>query len=80
MPGGKMGLSLATQCNLKLYFSLSTINKDLIKEYGLNMTVKQLREKARKTAPFQVLYTGDDKFQGRQRKTYIWRYEDFKTA
>lgn len=73
-----MGMTVANQCDSKQYFSLSTIDKNRLKELGIPLTVKQLRDKARRTDPFNTLYTGDSSFQGRQRKTKIWRYEDFK--
>ena len=73
-----MGLSVVSQCNVRDYFSLSTINKDCMAAHGLNMTIKDLREMARKTSPYMMLITGEDYVSGHRRKTNIYRYEDFK--
>ncbi len=46
-----MGLNLENQVNMKKYFSISTIDKTKMKEAGLTMTAKELKEIARRTPP-----------------------------
>lgn len=61
-----MGLSVSNQVDTKIYFSLSTIKREVMQELGLNMTAKDLRERAKKSNPYMVLSTGD--IYGHQKK------------
>lgn len=72
-----MGLSVCSECDTQKYFSISKIDSDCMKKYGITMTIAQLRDLARKTAPFTVIYTGQSSAMGFRRKTKIYRYEDF---
>ncbi len=73
-----MGLSVWNQVDNDKYFSLSTIDKKVMQKHGLNMTIKALRDLARKTPPHAEIYTGQSKLIGWRKATKIWRYEDFK--
>lgn len=75
-----MGLSVWSQVDMNKYFSISNINKEKMQKLGVNMSIKQLRAKARKTAPFMEVLTGQSDDKGYKRKTKIYRYEDFKSA
>lgn len=72
-----MGLSVWNQVDNRKYFSLSTINRKLLKEYGINVPVITLKKMARETPPFTQIVTGSDRGLGQQRITNIYRYEDF---
>lgn len=74
-----MGLSVRSQCDEKQYFSISRIDKEQMKLAGLDMTVTELREKARGTVPFAEIITGDVNYSGKCRRTKIYRYADFAT-
>ena len=45
-----------------------------MQELGLNMTAKDLRERAKKSNPYMVLSTGD--IYGHQKNTNIYRYKN----
>ena len=74
---GTMGRSVASECDSKQCFSLSTIDKERMQAVGLNMTIKELQEQARKTLPFAEVPTGSASKPGRCRMTKIYRYSDF---
>ena len=73
-----MGLSVFNQCDKKQYFSISTIETKRMKENGLNMTKKELQERAKQSVPYAEILTGQSKLIGQRRKTKIYRYVDFK--
>lgn len=75
-----MGLSVQNQVDKKQYFSLSTIDKARMNEYGLTISMNELRKQARLRPPFAEIYTGNSKDLKFQRRTKIYRYEDFKQA
>lgn len=75
-----MGISVFNQVDSNKYFSISNIDKEKMKKYGLNMSIKQLRDKARKTVPYMEVHTGQSDDKGYRRKTKIYRYEDFKAV
>lgn len=72
-----MGLSVYNQCDSRHYFSLSTISKEAMRQAGLTMTIKELKEMARKTNPSMVLITGETHARGQRRQTNVYKYEDF---
>lgn len=73
-----MGLSVSNQVNPEKYFSLSTIDPNRMREHGLDMTVDQLRQRA-KTMPYAFeIYTGSSHNLACQRRVKIWAYESFK--
>lgn len=72
------GLSVFNQCDTKQYFSISTINPERMKFYGLNMSIRQLQEKARKSSNYLQIPTGKRDDEKHQRMTKIYRYADFK--
>ena len=47
-----------------------------MKNAGLKMTKKELREKAKNSAQYIIIYTGEK--DGKCRRTKVYRYEDFK--
>lgn len=73
-----MGMSVFSEVNSDKYFSISTITREKMDRNGLKMTVKQLRELARKRPPFTEILTGQSRENGYRQKTKIYRYEDFK--
>lgn len=73
-----MGASVSNQVNTDRYFSISTINKEKMMQAGLNMTVAELREKARYSKNYKIIYTGESGEHGHKKKTRIYKYEDFK--
>lgn len=75
-----MGLSVYNQVDSKQYFSLSTINKARMEEYGLTISINELRNLARSRPPYAEIYTGNSKDLKFQRRTKIYRYIDFKQA
>lgn len=72
--------SVRDQCDPNQFFSLSTIDKEVMAKVGLNMTVKELKERARKANWFTEIPTGDFNVPGRVRNTKIYRYVDFLEA
>ncbi len=73
-----MGCSVFGQVDSNKYFSLSTITREKMALNGLNMTIKQLRELARKRPYFTQILVGQSRENGYMQKVKIWRYEDFK--
>ena len=72
-----MGLSVQNQVAKSRYFCLSNIDKEVMAQFGIQMSKAQLREKARRTSPHMVLPTGSADAPGQRRMTKIYRYEDF---
>ncbi len=72
-----MGCSVFGQVDSNKYFSLSTTREKMALN-GLNMTIKQLRELARKRPYFTQILVGQSRENGYMQKVKIWRYEDFK--
>lgn len=75
-----MGLSVWNQVDTKQYFSISTIDKKQMKEHGIEMTIAQLQEIARRTDPYAKVMTGSSRCLGQHRMTKIYRYKDFATT
>lgn len=73
-----MGFSVFGQVDSNKYFSLSTITREKMALNGLNMTIKQLRDLARKRPYFTQILTGQERKNGYMQKVKIWRYQDFK--
>lgn len=72
-----MGIGVFDQVDRNQFFSISNIDKNLMKQYGINLSIKQLRAKARATVPFDEILTGQREENGYMRKTKIYRYIDF---
>ncbi len=72
-----MGLSVYNQCDPRHYFSLSTISKEIMRDVGLKMTIKELKAMARKSNPSMVLITGETHAKGQRRQTNVYKYADF---
>lgn len=75
-----MGLSVSNQVDEKNYFSLSRINPEYMREHGLTISVSKLRQIARTSPQYFIIYTGQSKMLNCQRRTKIFRYDDFKEA
>ena len=73
-----MGVSVYSECDTRKYFSISRIDLKAMRDAGLNITAKELKEKARKSVPYAEIYTGQSKTMGFRQKTKIYRYIDFK--
>lgn len=72
-----MGASVSNQVNTEKYFSISTIDKNVMEKLGLKMTIQELRAVARSSPPAFEIMTGTEEYPGRIRKTKIYRYSDF---
>lgn len=72
-----MGLSVWNQVDNKKYFSLSSIDKKRLAEYGINMSISKFKDIVRRTPPYTKILTGSDRIIGEHRMTNIYRYEDF---
>ncbi len=75
-----MGLSVSNQVDEKNYFSLSHINPEFMKDHGLTISANKLRQIARRSPNYFIIYTGQSKMLNCQRRTKIFKYEDFKGA
>lgn len=73
-----MGQAVSDYYNLSFYFTLSKISKHSMNKYGVNMTVNELKHKAKESEPYDYVCTGN-KIDGRVRKTSVYRYIDFTT-
>lgn len=72
-----MGLSVYNQVDKTRYFSLSTIDKKVLDEKGITLSISRFREIARRSPPHMSISTGSDRVMGRCRRTNIYRYDDF---
>lgn len=72
-----MGASVKNSVNTDKYFSISTIDKNVMEKLGLKMTIRELRAVARSSPPAFEIMTGTEEYPGRIRKTKIYRYSDF---
>ncbi len=72
-----MGYTVENQVDTDQMFSISKINKERMEAYGIKMSIKELRAKARVSMPFTEIYTGDPNDPHRQTKVKIFRYIDF---
>lgn len=72
-----MGMTVFSQVDPKQYFSISKIDKKAMVENGLKMTVKELREKARKSPYVAEVLTGHPTDEKLRMKVKIYRYADF---
>lgn len=71
-------MKLEEQVNMDIYFSISKINPERIKAFGITLTPNELREVARKRPAFKEIITGSNSDDHKRRRTKIYRYEDFK--
>lgn len=72
-----MGLSVFNQVDKKKYFSISTIDKNILHEKGIIMPISNFKQIVKKTPPHMQITTGSDVVSGRSRITKIYRYDDF---
>ena len=75
-----MGLTVEKQVDMKQFFCLSKIDPEQMKAHGINLSMRQLREIARKSPEFDRIPTGDGSDPKRQAMTKIYKYEDFRGA
>ena len=73
-----MGMSVFSECDAKQYFSVSTIRRDVMDDYGLTCTIKELRVRAKNSIPAAEIITGQSRDVGHRKMTKIYRYSDFK--
>lgn len=67
-----MGLSVFNQVNSKEYFCISSIDKNILYQKGIPLSVSEFKEIVRKSPPFTTIITGSDMIDGRQRRTNIY--------
>ena len=72
-----MGLSVWNQVDSNRYFSISSVDRAILKQKGINITLSEFKEIVRRAPPFAVITTGSEVVTGRTRRTKIYRYEDF---
>lgn len=72
-----MGLSVFNQVDSKEYFCISSIDKNILCQKGIPLSVNEFKEIVRKSPPFTTITTGSDMIDGRQRRTNIYKYDDF---
>lgn len=75
-----MALKFENQCNTDECFCLSKIDRQKMKNHGLQMSVKQLQTLARKSKPYKRIWTGSCYYDDRVRSTNVYRYDDFKNC
>ena len=73
-----MGLSVLNQVDKKKYFSISSIDKDILHEKGIVMPISSFKQIVKKSPPHMQIMTGSDVFPGHCRMTKIYCYDDFK--
>lgn len=73
-----MGLTVENQVDTKQYFCLSKIDPEQMKAHGINLSIRQLKEIARKAPEYARVPTGDGSDPKRQTMTKIYKYEDFR--
>ena len=72
-----MGQSVINQVDTSKYFSLSTIDKRILVEKGINISLTDFKEIVRRSPPFIQIITGSQIGRKKQRLTNIYRYDDF---
>ena len=72
-----MGMSVFTECDSNQYFSISTISRKKMDEYGIRCSMKELRNKAKNSPPAAQILTGSGCILGRRKMTKIYKYIDF---
>ncbi len=72
-----MGQSVLNQVDTSKYFSLSTIDKRILVEKGINISLTDFKEIVRRSPPFIQIITGSQIGRKKQRLTNIYRYDDF---
>lgn len=70
-------MKLEEQVNMDIYFSISKINPERMKAFGITLSINELREIARTRPAFKEIITGSNSDDHKRRRTKIYRYEDF---
>ena len=70
-------MKLEDQVNMDIYFSISKINPERMRAFGITLTPNELRELARTRPAFKKILTGSNSDDRKRRLTKIYRYEDF---
>lgn len=70
-------MKLEEQVNMDIYFSISKINPERMRAFGITLTPNELREIARTRPAFTQILTGSNSDDRKRRLTKIYRYEDF---
>ncbi len=71
-------MKLEEQVNMDIYFSISKINPERMKAFGITLSINELRELARKRKPYKKVITGSNSDDRKRHLTKVYRYEDFK--
>ena len=71
-------MKLEEQVNMDIYFSISKINPERMKAFGITLTQNELREVARKRPAVKDILTGSNSDDHKRRLTKNYRYEEFK--
>ena len=71
-----MGQSVLNQVDTSKYFSLSTIDKRILVEKGINISLTDFKEIVRRSPPFIQIITGSQIGRKKQRLTNIYRYDE----
>lgn len=71
-----MGISVKDIYPKSEYFSISSIEKIEMEKHGVNLTIKELRRRAKLSKPSKYVYTGSST---QYRKTPVYKYADFAT-
>ncbi len=72
-----MGISVWNQVDNNKYFSLSSVDKKVMKKFGIEIPVSKFKDIVRQTTPHTKILTGSERCLGQHRWTNIYRYEDF---
>ena len=75
-----MGLSVWNQVDNQKYFSLSSIDKRILVQKGIDISIAKFKEIVRRTPPYATIATGSDRVMGQRRRTNIYRYADFQNT
>lgn len=73
----KLGYSVSNQLDTSRYFSISRIDKKCMAKYGINLTITNFKELAKRSPPYTKIMTGNATVPGQQKMINIYRYEDF---
>ncbi len=72
-----MGLSVFNQVDKRKYFSISSIDKEILHEKGITMPISDFKQIVKRSPPHMQITTGSDIMPGRSRMTKIYCYDDF---
>jgi hypothetical protein len=65
------------QLDNQKFFSISTINKNAMKQYGIEIPLSEFKEIVKRSLPYTRILTGSVQTKAHRQWTNIYRYEDF---